>query len=234
MDGEQHTGSKENTLEKLNTFYLKDRMKNMPALQSKRCPYYLILFTLVLTSSAEETDMGIIPCKRRILSQHYADTEAPPNIADWLFTGGLGDKVCVIEPGSSPSNCEFPTGIGPYFTSFCGKIGYVDSDGVVKREKVPIIGGLNERGQCPSPADLMMRRPDEGSPWPEAYTPEKEYKILASSAILGGVARTLYASAGEIIASTSTGTTGGKSGLCFHANEITTSETSFTWKAPKR
>ncbi len=135
-----------------------------------------------------------------------------------------------------------------WWREFCGNLGYIGDylitpgstgpyeTGFINRQVPSIYGGStgdNMRitghmgGYSVGETNNGLANDDNNY-----YIPGKEYEVTVKSDIKGGVARQLYASAGEIIASTSTGSSGGKDGKCFNANLITTDNVVFTWKAP--
>jgi hypothetical protein len=212
-----------------------------------------IFFNMISnTVNGAEIDLSAIPCK-----QPYTQRSDTP--IDY-YKYGTNGTICVIESyasistpgGPSDTPDEISVNVKENMRSHCGNFAYNKTEssecsghGICESKgAVP----LKDSGSLESPkwgnrgnlysigtsnGDARNDMPDAFNGEPAFYVPEQEYQIKVLSDIVGGVARRLYASKGEILSSTKTGTTGGKNGLCFDANEITTELVTFTWKAPK-
>eukprot|EP00942_MAST-04A_sp_MAST-4A-sp1_P009359 g9359.t1 len=174
--------------------------------------------TIVFTGSAygAEMDMSQAPCKF---------LEEGPNFSNKKdYTYGTNGKICVIRDttnsgAATNGNIDLPN---EDHRSHCGNIGYTDT-GTYKQYQIPLKSGGNIA------IAISGGRIDTDMKDPFGQTAKTGERIE----IFGGVAKRLYASVGTITDASRAGATGGGNDKCFSANEITTEDATFTWKAPK-
>ncbi len=207
----------------------------------------IIFLFLIVSLKGAEMDLSDVPCKHFLEgpSKDVANANEytePSNIDDYKY--GTNGKICNIfqsstseehDPGSTSAEVGLVS-LRKNFFSHCGKFGFTKNN-EFKLHRVPLKDSGKDAIATSGAQGISNALPFPFEPakpgLQPTYTPEKEYQITVKSDIVGGVSRRLYASAGEILSSSGGESSGGKSGQCFNANEITTEDVTFTWKAPK-